>query len=379
MTRHSVLRNVRGVVLAAVLITASVAVPASALSAPAGLAFYSPPKRLIAGPHGSVIWARSVPSSLSAAAREYLVLYRSRSIDGKQIVVSGLVDIPEGRAPAAGWPVVSWAHPTTGVADVCAPSRQPAASAFPILNAWLDAGYAVVRTDYEGLGTPGAHPYLIGRSEAHGVIDIIRAARQLDSRIGRRFAITGYSQGGQAALWAAALAPRWAPRLHLRGVAAFAPGSHTARLIRLDPTALGVLMVLGATAADPGIRLDRVLSDQALALMPHVQHECVFDLARPDEFGTLTPDQLLRSGADLSRLFSVLAAQDPALRIRVPILILQGETDQDVPFALTDQVVHQLKAKGDAVTYRTFPGADHFAILNSGASAVAAFLATRLG
>jgi len=71
----------RRAVLAAAVITICVAAPAtaSAVSAPAGLAFYSPPKRLLAGPHGSVIWARRVPSPLSAAAREYLVLYRSRS------------------------------------------------------------------------------------------------------------------------------------------------------------------------------------------------------------------------------------------------------------------------------------------------------------
>ena len=125
---------------------------------------------------------------------------------------------------------MSWAHGTTGIADVCAPSRNPkgpytfyAAKQF---GAWLKAGYAVANTDYEGLGTPGIHPYLVGRSEGRGVVDIVRAARQLDGRLSRRYVIAGHSQGGHAALFAAALAPHWAPDLRLRGVAAFAPASH---------------------------------------------------------------------------------------------------------------------------------------------------------
>ena len=69
----------------------------------------------------------------------------------------------------------------------------------------------MVSTDYEGLGTPGVHPYLIGKSEGRSTLDIIRAARQLDSRIGTRIAITGHSQGGHAALWAASLAHSWTP------------------------------------------------------------------------------------------------------------------------------------------------------------------------
>jgi Secretory lipase len=234
----------RGAVVAAALIMTCVAAPAaaSAVRAPAGLAFYSPPKRLLVGPHGSVIWARRVHSPLSATAREYRVLYRSRSIAGKPVAVSGLVDMPRRRAPAGGWPVVSWGHVTVGVADVCAPSRDPTRitlvpGVYSLFNGLLRRGYVITRTDYEGLGTRGVHPYLIGRSEGRGMLDSVRAARHLDSRVGRRLAIGGYSQGGHAALWAAALAPRWARGLDFRGVVTLAPASHLGTLIRRDPAA----------------------------------------------------------------------------------------------------------------------------------------------
>src|SRR4029078_9309383 len=98
--------------------------------------------------------------------------------------ISGTVHVPQGKAPKGGWPVVTWAHGTIGRADACAPSSigRPAQYDQKLLNGWLKAGYAVVRTDYEGLGTPSTHPYLIGRSEGHSVLDGARAARHGDPR-----------------------------------------------------------------------------------------------------------------------------------------------------------------------------------------------------
>ncbi len=376
--------------LAACGLVAPVAAPAAARPvAPAGLAFYSPPKRLLAGPHGSVIWARAIRSPLTTAGRAYLVLYRSTGVDGKPVGVSGVVETPKGPAPASGWPVVSWAHGTTGIADACAPSRIRAASTSYIysqLNGWLRRGYAIASTDYEGLGTPGTHPYLIGRSEGRGVIDVVRAARVLDSRVGKRWVIAGHSQGGHAALWAAALAPSWAPELSLRGVAAFAPASHVGTEARLignlnspSPlTGLGALIVAGAAVGDPGIKPNQLVSDQALPLLPRVYRECVGALTGRSEFGALAPAQLARPGADLSRLIRLLDAENPALKIRAPVLILQGSADTTLFPAFTDQLVGELKAKHDTVTYRKYPGVQHGTIVGAGGSAATAFLAARL-
>ena len=130
--------------------------------------------------------------------------------------------------------MVSWAPGTTGVAARCAATRIPGSEAVnyvvPELNSWLRRGYAVLRTDYEGLGVPGGRfSYFIGHSEARGVLDIVRAARVIDPRIGRRLVIAGHSQGGQAALFAAADAPHWVPELRLRGVVALAPANHVAQ------------------------------------------------------------------------------------------------------------------------------------------------------
>ena len=137
------------------------------------------------------------------------------------------MSIPKTKPPKGGWPVISYAHGTTGVSDECAPSRDSATNLahpyisyiYPVLDAWVKKGYAVMRTDYQGLGTPGVHPFLIGAAEGRGVIDIVRAARQLNAKVGKRWISAGHSQGGHAALFAGAAGAPWAPELKLRGVA----------------------------------------------------------------------------------------------------------------------------------------------------------------
>src|SRR3954454_7475389 len=161
------------------------ALPASAAAkvrkGPGGTAFYTPPSPIPGKGHGGLIWARRLTGAagLRGGAGNRLLLYRSTWVRGKGRAGAGTLPIPKGRAPKGGWPVVACAHGTTGIADSCAPTRDSPANpvhglnayAYPLLQRWLKSGYAVVRTDYEGLGTPGAHPYLIGRSEGRSVLD----------------------------------------------------------------------------------------------------------------------------------------------------------------------------------------------------------------
>ena len=56
----------------------------------------------------------------------YRFLYHSRAFDGKDVPASGVIILPYGDPPEGGWPVIAWAHGTTGVAaDRGAVSRQP--------------------------------------------------------------------------------------------------------------------------------------------------------------------------------------------------------------------------------------------------------------
>ena len=323
------------------------------------------------------------------------MLYKQVGVDGKMVPVSGIVSVPKGKAPKHGWPVVTYAHGTTGIADACAPSRDIGKASgadgsdtgiAPLLDTWIKDGYAVVRTDYEGLGTPGAHPYLIGHSEGYGVLDIVLAARQLDPDLSNRFIISGHSQGGQAALWAASLAPKYTPSLHLLGTVAFAPQSHTAAeaslLKSVSTTALTPLagMILrGIDIAYPSLHVSSLLTPEGAALYPQTLTECLDQLSAANSLGGLPLDHLVTQSADLTQAINALAANDPDnLKIKGPVLLEQGLADATVVPQFDQSLSQKLAKNGAQVTYHTYPGATHGGVLTAAAKDATAFLKKHL-
>jgi pimeloyl-ACP methyl ester carboxylesterase len=373
----------RSRVLLGILCAAVVAAPAQAATrrAPAGSRFYLAPSKLVKGAHGGLIWARAFKGAerLKGGAKDELVLYRSEGVNGKSVAVSGDVAIPRGRAPKAGWPVITWAHGTTGIADSCAPTRLDTPAQPAVLEAWLKRGYAVLRTDYQGLGTPGVHPYLNGDAEGRSVLDIVRAARQLDKRIGSKVIIAGHSQGGQAALWAAALAPKYTKELKVRGTVAFAPANHLGEQFAAaknlnspggGTTGLGSLIIRGADVADPGLGIFNLLTPQAQALYSQTLNDCLAKLDASTSWGGLAPSAIFRSDADLTPLLTFLNTNvDPEdLSISTPVRVEQGTADTTVLPPLTDLLVQSYQQHNVPVTYKTWPGIDHSGVV-SGAPA----------
>jgi pimeloyl-ACP methyl ester carboxylesterase len=393
-------RRVLLVALAAVLLVASPAGAATIRKGPAGLAFYTPPSPLPGAAHGDVIWARKLTGqpALKSAGSNQLVLYRSTGLDGRPTAVSGTVSLPKGKAPKAGWPVITWAHGTTGIADQCAPSRDTAGNpdhvltsyVYPQLNAWLKAGYAVVRTDYEGLGTPGVHPYLNGRSEGRAVLDMVRAARKLTPALGKRYVIAGHSQGGQAALFAARLAPSYAGGLQLRGTLAYAPVSHLSEQIPLargitDPnpgiSSFAALIARGVDVARPQLNVASLLSDRARALYPQADERCLLELRGQDSFGAIPPAEIFRSDADFNPFTAALDQEDDAenLTIHTTVRIEQGSADTTVLPAFTDQLAQAYQQRKTPLVYKKYPGVDHGSIVGKAETDALKWLRTRLG
>lgn len=384
------------VLLAAVLALAVLAAPAAAdvRHGPGGAAFYEPPKHLH-GKHGGLIWARGQRGSdaLEGAGRTELLLYRSRDLHGKLTAVSGSLALPKGKAPKGGWPIITYAHGTTGAADACAPTRGYDAGdltsyAYPLLQRWLKAGYAVVRTDYDGLGTPGVHQYLVGESEGRSVLDAVRAARAFSPKLSKRFVIAGHSQGGHAALFAAAAAPKYVPELRLRGTVAFAPASHLktqfSALVNIKQAAggLGGIVALGLRAidtVDPSLGVPGLLTQRAAALYPQTKTRCYDALARPDSFGGVPLDEFLDSSADLQPLLNAIGENDPEhLRMRTPVRIEQGTADQTVFESFTKQLADEYAANNVRVIYRTYAGVSHGGIVDAAAGDASRWIRKRL-
>lgn len=362
---------------------------------PAGLRFYSPPKKMPAG-HGRLIWQRKAGGSvpLKAAAVNKLVLYTSTSPSGKRVAVSGSVSVPKGKAPRGGWPIVSYGHGTTGIADKCAPSRNRKGGVAdpyisytdPVMNQWLRAGYAVARSDYQGLGTPGAHPFLVGKASGRGVLDIVRASRQLGLKISNKYLIAGHSQGGHAALFAAGMAAKWTPELKLRGTVSYAPASHFKQQAMVLPsftspnglTALATLLVRGMTVEYPQIDPQAALSDEILQFWPDTLTRCLSELAVPSSLAGIAPSKLIREGYDVSPLYGILDAQNPAVKTAAPVLLAQGTADSTTPKIFTDLLDGELNALGSPVDYRVYEGVDHGGVVSAAQGDVLSFFESRL-
>ena len=340
---------------------------------PAGDSFYTPPAVLPAGEHGDVIWARALDNEagLADAAENWLVLYRSTDLDGQPIAVSGTLAVPKGTPPADGWPVISWTHGTTGIADICAPSRNdadyPARGYVSLmndsLNQWVKQGYAVVKTDYQGLGTPGPHPYLIGDVEARGATDMVLAARQVSPRLSRDWLVMGHSQGGQAALYTAYLGPIYAPNLNLVGAIAISPAAYLSTQIKyaqahpdIPASAYGALMLKSAATMSPEVDLSKLLTPLGQQRTQLADERCVGQLTGPDAFGGLSTKQVMRMDADFNPFNDVFATLGDSenLRPSVPLLVLQADNDRVVLQSLTDRMVARFRNLGLEVDYQSY-------------------------
>ncbi|WP_269305494.1 lipase family protein [Aeromicrobium sp. HA] len=366
-------------------------------SAPQGTAFYTPPADLSEYAHGDLIWSRELEGAMGLEQADVsLVLYAQQGVGGDTVATSGFVAVPDGTAPDGGWPVVTWAHGTTGIADQCAPTRADATIADPAaigttstrLQRWIDSGHAVVATDYEGLGTPGDHPYLIGASQGRAVLDIVRAARQLDPDLSDRVMTAGHSQGGHAALWATSMAPHYTRELDVVGTVAFAPPSHMSLAAEVGlsgevavPAALVAMILRGLEVAYPGkIPVDELLNAKGVKLYPQVREECLMDLLGPDRFGLAPMNRFAAKNADADLVRGPLDANDPSFpEVRGPILVVQGTADSVVPQVLTDSLAKAYRARGLDLTYTTYRGAEHTDVLDRSAKQVAAFTAEAFG
>jgi pimeloyl-ACP methyl ester carboxylesterase len=330
------------------------------------------------------------PDRKTGAARRWTVLYHSLNAHHTDIPVSGTVLIPQGAPPPGGWPVVSWGHGTTGVADRCAPSQAPNLGFNEYaqeLRTLLRAGYAVTATDYPGLGTPGMHTYLVGPDEGNAVVDIVTAARRLDTRLAPTWFAVGHSQGGQAALFAANAARR-VPGLRLRGTVAIAPASHLEVMLpgviaAHQPSQLGFALysLAGLSATDRSVNLRSLLGSSAARTAAEVLGQC--QTAGHNTLTDASTEQALPlSAAQLSRIDAEMGAYgDPdRAAIHGPVLVIQGAADQDVPPRWSDAVVGKLRSLGSrGVVERVYPGADHDQVLGQSVCDLLAFLGAHGG
>lgn len=341
-------------------------------------AFYRAPADLAERRPGELLRVEPFQEGLPDEVTGWRVLYRSTDADGRPLAVSGLVLVPAEPPTDGPRPLVTIAHGSTGVAEACAPSlsARPLAS-LPGVDEALEAGFAVAASDLPGLGTPGPHPYLIGATSAHAVLDAARAASELLETDPERLAVWGFSQGGHAALFAGELAPVYAPELSLRGVVTFAPATDLARIMREGQgTVFGTLLVVNAAVAwsdaTAGLELEDVIAAEAVEIAREIGGRCLDGTSLP-----ASTVQSVRLRDDVTSLDDptaaawgpVLAENSPSGRIDVPLLVFQGTADPIIDPAITADHVHARCEAGDEVELRLVRGAEHFTLVARSADA----------
>ncbi|KOG55297.1 hypothetical protein ADK75_11320 [Streptomyces virginiae] len=352
----------------AVAAVALAAVPSPALASPlddpSTDSFYTQSSPLLpALPHGTLLRSRPFTPLASPGtplnARGWQIVYTSTDAHGRPIAVSGTV-LVSNAAHTGPRPLIAWAAGTQGINDNCAPSHQYATGteyeATYVQNV-LARGWALTMTDYQGLGTPGDHTYLVGAAEGNAVLDSVRAARQLSGAgigLATPVGITGYSQGGQAGGFAAEQQKKYAPEIRLKGVAVGGVAVDTLAMLNnvdgglysfLTPYAL-----TGLNAAYPSLKLDSLLTPTGQTAVADARSKCLFDMfpahafEQSSSFTTGTP--ILQRPA-VQALFnkSKVGLGVPA----VPALIYHGVNDDVIPFTQAQQLHTSWCAKGGSV------------------------------
>ena len=361
----------------ATLVGTGAASARGSIPAPAGLpSFYSVPKPLPAGPAGTLIKSQAVSDPGLVGATLYRVMYKS--IGAKHLVaVTGMVVVPTGTAPAGGWPVVTWGHGTNGMADVCAPSLA-GSSQIPGANELVAAGYAVTASDYQGEGTPGLMPYIVGVSAAEDTVFIVEAARQIPHvSLSSNYVVWGHSEGGQTAMFSL-YDQKYAPSLHLRGVVAGAPPSQFSLIYNFlltSPYDYYLLMVAGSYHSYYGGKaapLGKILTKAGRALVPSLDKGCSSYVSGiVNAAVAATPTHSLtafvpKNPFSVTKWATLLSANDPAsfkVKTSVPLLIIQGGNDEQIPVVSTLLLQNHLCAIDQPTERWVYSGQSHAGVI----------------
>lgn len=339
-----------------------------ALERPGIDAFYEQPADAATGDPGTIVKTDPLLGA-PLAARAWRIMYRTTTAAGEPVVATGVLVVPLLPAPPEGRTVVSWGHPTTGAARDCAPSY--AFDPFSLiegLRALLDRGYAVVATDYVGMGTDGPDSYLVGITGGNAVLDAVRAARAVpEARASDRVILWGHSQGGQAVLFAAEQAPQYAPELQIQAVAAAAPAANltdlmSAHLDDISGVTIGSYAFTAFSETYPDAPLESILAPAALKTVPQMNELCL--LSNIDELHAigqpLVGDFTIADPTTTAPWSDLLAENSAgATAFDAPLFLAQGLKDELVVPKDTAAFAEHEAGLGIRVTYQEIPFATH--------------------
>lgn len=306
-----------------------------------------------------------------ADASAWKINYTSTTATGEENTVSGTVVVPDD-GKTGPRPLIAYAAGSVGMGDKCAPSagfHDGSTAEAPLINAALVRGYAVAVTDYEGLGTPGDHTYMVAQAGGSALLDAARAAQRLpeaqqmgvsaESPVG----IMGYSQGGQASAWAAEIHAAYAPELKVKGTAS---GGVPADLMKVaehlnggDEAGYIAMAAIGRTTSAPELDLDKYLKDEGRQLVEAAKEGCLAENIEAAK-GKRIEDYTVSNPLEQPDWQQALNADKVGTKKpSTPVFLYHGEADTTIPYELGTGLRSDWCAKGVPVEWQSFPGAAH--------------------
>jgi alpha-beta hydrolase superfamily lysophospholipase len=309
------------------------------------------------------------PALSAATSSATFIRYQSTSPAGAPIEVSGAVFLPKGDAPAGGWPVIAFAHGTSGVVSACAPTNSPTLFGSAPAVAQMLAGHrAVVMTNYQGMDGPGNAPYIDSASSGYDVLNSVRAARAAGLSLASDTVLVGASQGGRAAESGAETAKSYAPELNIHGVVLLSPAlelpfSEAMRAGRLNaPDQYLILpyLVEAVRYHNPGYGYDRVMHGDLLTAAPQLESQCTGQMT-PAEIAVAaaaTPKEAYFADDAAAQPFSELESRTnlPKSGTTLPTYIVRGDADKLVSTAWSTVAIAKMCALGTPVHDLVVPG-----------------------
>jgi hypothetical protein len=319
------------------------------------------------------------------------IMYQSENAAGEVIAVSGTILVPTRTLSGHARPIIGYSTGTRGVGDACAPSYTlTQGTDYDAANivSLLERGWAVVISDYEGLGTPGDHTYMIGPSQGRVALDVIRAAQRLPQAglsSDAPVILMGFSQGGAAGGWASELASIYAPEINIiASVLGGVPADLEATGRFLDGTlfvGFALMASIGLDAAYEEIDLTQELNKEGLDLLSRSKNLCLLSL---EDMGT-------KIGSPFSR-FTDYAKSNPVdnpvwqhimaqsklgtKKPSMPIYLYHGVLDQIVPYDPAEELRNDWCDQGAVVEWHSlFEG--HLTAIYTGAARSIDWIAQR--
>ncbi|MFD0388948.1 lipase family protein [Tistrella bauzanensis] len=265
-----------------------------------------------------------------------------------------------------------------GVADACAPSWTGRSKRdVDYLGRWLKEGFAIVATDYQGLGVSGPHPYLatprsLQHARQHSRRAVGRGGAGVD--LGDHVVLIGQSQGGGAAFATAAFAPDYAPDIDIRGTVSTGIPFLTPQLMtavatanpdKVDPT-IAYLLYIGLLAeqAPTHVPASSMFTAKAAPVLDKARTGCVVPV-----FNAVTDAGLTRANTMTPKALEVIQGLAPSLayptvKLAHPLFVGTGAQDHDVPPPMQKAVVDAACAAGTVVEAHVYPGLDHSGAVN---------------